>query len=115
MGLFILFIYFSRGLSGGNHSLLHVYFSDTVSARYRRRLFQSMSDILAMFGGLTGLFIGLSFVSIYEFGQNFFILIYKYFNRFHLSKNFFAGYIFLVKPYFNNLAEKRMRRQQGIF
>lgn len=52
-----------------NQSLVHVFFSDYISTRYRRDLFQSWMQIIAMFGGLTGLFVGFSLVSIYEIGK----------------------------------------------
>lgn len=109
-----LFSSSSRGLTGANHTLLHVYYTDLVSSRFRRNLFQNFSDVLAMFGGLTGLFVGLSFISIYE-------LCKLTVNRLRPSElfiqtfNTFTVYIFIFKPYFNRLATRSLNRRQSVF
>lgn len=57
---------FFQGITLTNHSIIHVFYSDLVSTRYRKDMFQNWQNVLAMFGGLTGLFLGFSLVSGYE-------------------------------------------------
>ncbi|XP_063706215.1 pickpocket protein 11-like [Culicoides brevitarsis] len=49
-----------------NQTVLHVFYNDLVSTRYRKNMFQTWMNVLAMFGGLTGLFVGFSLVTGYE-------------------------------------------------
>ncbi|XP_020800528.1 sodium channel protein Nach [Drosophila serrata] len=47
--------------------LLHVFFSDLMSTRYRTDIFQNWLSALASFGGLLGLIMGFSIVTAFEF------------------------------------------------
>ncbi|XP_049863648.1 sodium channel protein Nach-like [Schistocerca gregaria] len=49
-----------------NHSILHVYFKDISSIRYRREVAYSWNDLLAAFGGIVGLCLGCSLLSLLE-------------------------------------------------
>ncbi|XP_030377305.1 pickpocket protein 11 [Scaptodrosophila lebanonensis] len=47
--------------------LLHVFYSDLMSTRYRMEIFQNWLSALASFGGLLGLIMGFSIVTAFEF------------------------------------------------
>ncbi|XP_055907034.1 pickpocket protein 11-like [Eupeodes corollae] len=47
--------------------LLHVFFSDLMSTRYRTDIYQNWLSMLASFGGLLGLIMGFSIVTAFEF------------------------------------------------
>ncbi|XP_034472548.1 pickpocket protein 11 [Drosophila innubila] len=56
--------------SSSNHTdsiLVHVFFSDLMSTRYRMEIFQNWLSALASFGGLLGLILGFSIVTAFEF------------------------------------------------
>lgn len=63
-----LTIYHSQGVKLQNQSIIHVFYNDIVSTRYRTDMYQNWMSVLAMFGGLTGLFLGFSLVTGYEIG-----------------------------------------------
>ncbi|KAH8404950.1 hypothetical protein KR222_011498 [Zaprionus bogoriensis] len=53
-----------------NHTdriLVHVFYSDLMSTRYRMEIFQNWLSALASFGGLLGLILGFSIVTAFEF------------------------------------------------
>nr|XP_032293688.1 pickpocket protein 11 [Drosophila virilis] len=47
--------------------LVHVFYSDLMSTRYRMEIFQNWLSALASFGGLLGLILGFSIVTAFEF------------------------------------------------
>ncbi|KAK7862083.1 hypothetical protein R5R35_011499 [Gryllus longicercus] len=49
-----------------NHSILHVFFKDLSSIRFRRDVIYSWNDLVASFGGIVGLFLGCSMLSLVE-------------------------------------------------
>ncbi|KAJ9586858.1 hypothetical protein L9F63_019540 [Diploptera punctata] len=49
-----------------NHSILHVYFKDLYVIRFRRDVIYSWNDLLASFGGIVGLCLGSSLISLVE-------------------------------------------------
>ncbi|EDV33058.1 uncharacterized protein Dana_GF21878 [Drosophila ananassae] len=62
--------YFSNRPTLSNASdriLLHVFFSDLMSTRFRTDIFQNWLSALASFGGLLGLIMGFSIVTAFEF------------------------------------------------
>ncbi|EDW13421.2 pickpocket protein 11 [Drosophila mojavensis] len=68
-----------------NHTdsiLVHVFYSDLMSTRYRMEIFQNWLSSLASFGGLLGLILGFSIVSAFEFVYFLtFRPIFNYINR----------------------------------
>ncbi|XP_061398250.1 sodium channel protein Nach [Musca vetustissima] len=50
-----------------NNILLHIFFSDLMSTRYRKEVYQNWLSALASFGGLLGLIMGFSIVTAFEF------------------------------------------------
>lgn len=58
---------FFKDINLTDHSLVHVYFVDLTSTKYRKDMYQNWLGILAAFGGLLGLFLGFSIVTGFEF------------------------------------------------
>ncbi|XP_020287814.1 sodium channel protein Nach-like isoform X2 [Pseudomyrmex gracilis] len=56
-----------NAISIKNHSIIHVYFNDLVAFQYRRILNYSWRNLFASFGGLLGLFVGFSLMTVFEF------------------------------------------------
>ncbi|XP_059221727.1 pickpocket protein 11 [Stomoxys calcitrans] len=56
-----------RAPNDTNNILLHVFFSDLMSTRYRKEVYQNWLSALASFGGLLGLIMGFSIVTAFEF------------------------------------------------
>lgn len=50
-----------------DQSLMHVFFTDLVSTRYRMDIYQTWLGTLATFGGILGLFLGFSLITGFEF------------------------------------------------
>lgn len=49
-----------------NQSLVHVFFTDLITTRYRQDMFQNWLGVMAAFGGVLSLFLGYSMVSTFE-------------------------------------------------
>ncbi|XP_065356477.1 pickpocket protein 11-like [Calliphora vicina] len=65
-----------------NNILLHVFYSDLMSTRYRKEIYQNWLSALASFGGLLGLIMGFSIVTAFEFIYFLtFRPIFNYFNN----------------------------------
>ncbi|KAH8263083.1 hypothetical protein KR044_004239 [Drosophila immigrans] len=65
-----------------HYILVHVFFSDLMSTRYRMEIFQNWLSALASFGGLLGLILGFSIVTAFEFVYFLtFRPIFNYINR----------------------------------
>ncbi|XP_061932736.1 sodium channel protein Nach-like isoform X1 [Apis cerana] len=58
--------YFSKGKSWKNQSIIHIFFGDLISIRYRRDTRYGWRHIFATYGGLLGIFAGFSFMFIFE-------------------------------------------------
>lgn len=58
---------FFKDITITDHSLVHIYFVDLTSTKYRKDMYQNWLGILAAFGGLLGLFLGFSLVTGFEF------------------------------------------------
>ncbi|XP_075150394.1 pickpocket 16 [Haematobia irritans] len=56
-----------RAPNDTNNILLHIFFSDLMSTRYRKEVYQNWLSALASFGGLLGLIMGFSIVTAFEF------------------------------------------------
>ncbi|KAM8715103.1 hypothetical protein ACLKA7_002189 [Drosophila subpalustris] len=71
--------------TSSNHTdsiLVHVFYSDLMSTRYRMEIFQNWLSALASFGGLLGLILGFSIVTAFEFVYFLtFRPIFNYINR----------------------------------
>ncbi|KAJ6649940.1 Pickpocket protein 11 [Pseudolycoriella hygida] len=68
-----------------DQSIIHVFFIDLVSTRYRQDVYQNWLGVLASFGGLLGLLLGFSFVTGFEL--IYFFTIRPLFDRFGGKKN----------------------------
>ncbi|XP_068085172.1 sodium channel protein Nach-like [Anabrus simplex] len=58
--------HFFKEVTITNHSILHVYFKGLSSIRYRRDRIYNWNDLLASFGGIVGLCLGCSLLSLLE-------------------------------------------------
>lgn len=56
----------SKDVTLTDQSLVHVFFNDLVSTRYRMDIFQNWLGTLATFGGILGLFLGFSLITGFE-------------------------------------------------
>ncbi|XP_058816379.1 sodium channel protein Nach-like [Topomyia yanbarensis] len=57
---------FFKDINLKDHSVVHVYFNDLVSTRFRKDKSQSCLGVLASFGGILGLFLGFSIITGFE-------------------------------------------------
>ncbi|XP_054744361.1 pickpocket protein 11-like [Anastrepha obliqua] len=57
----------NKSVSANEQIILHVFFNDLMSKRYRKDIFQDWLSSLASFGGLLGLIMGFSLVTAFEF------------------------------------------------
>lgn len=61
------FLHCSKDVVLTDQSLMHVFFTDLVSTRYRMDIYQTWLGTLATFGGILGLFLGFSLITGFEF------------------------------------------------
>lgn len=59
--------HYSKDVVLTDQSLMHVFFTDLVSTRYRMDIYQTWLGTLATFGGILGLFLGFSLITGFEF------------------------------------------------
>ncbi|EDS36313.1 pickpocket 16 [Culex quinquefasciatus] len=57
---------FFKDIKLQDQSAVHIYFSDLVSTRYRKDIYQNWLGVLASFGGILGLFLGFSIITGFE-------------------------------------------------
>lgn len=70
-----------------DQSLIHVFFTDLVSTRYRMDIYQNWLGTLATFGGILGLFLGFSLITGFEF-----------------------IYLFTIRVIFDRIASKKVKK-----
>lgn len=70
-----------------DQSLIHVFFTDLVSTRYRMDIYQNWLGTLATFGGILGLFLGFSLITGFEF-----------------------IYLFTIRVIFDGIASKKVKK-----
>ncbi|XP_017856892.1 PREDICTED: pickpocket protein 11 [Drosophila arizonae] len=59
-------LYGSKNFNGSDEVLLHVYFDSFNEERVRLDVYENFLTFIGTFGGITGLFMGCSFVSVFE-------------------------------------------------
>ncbi|XP_015607553.1 sodium channel protein Nach [Cephus cinctus] len=79
---------FFTNSTSSNLSVIHIFFGDLVSIRYRRDAYHNWHNLFASFGGLLGLFAGFSFMSVFEFIYFFVIRVVAGVNRNRKKDNF---------------------------